>query len=130
MTDYGTDIAMTADLRGVDPTFASVSGRRCLSEALARRLQTRPGELIDDPDYGYDLIDELNDDLGPADVGRIVAQSALECKKDERVLDCTGSGSFVGGVLTVALGVTDGAGPFPLVLAVSSVGVTILKVGA
>lgn len=128
--DYGLDIAMTEDARNVDPGFAPVTGRRCLAEALVRRLQTPNGTLIDDPNYGFDLLGELNDDLSPADVGRIGAQCAAECLKDERVVDCTGSASLTLGTLTVGLVVTDGTGPFKLVLAASGVTVSLLQVTA
>lgn len=128
MTDYGTDIAMTADLRGLDPAFGSVTGRRCLAEALVRRLQTPPGRLIDDPDYGYDLIGEINDDLGPADAGRIAVEVTNEVQKDERVVSASTTASFALGVLTVSIEITDGAGPFRLVLAVTAVSATVLQV--
>jgi len=127
---YGVDIAMTADSTGMDPAMASVTGRLGLAQSLVRRLQTPSGRLIDDPDYGYDLLGELNDDLSPADVGRIASQVAAECEKDERVVSCQASVGFTLGVLTVGLVVTDGKGPFKLVLTASNVTVSLLQVTA
>lgn len=128
MTDYGLDIAMNSTATGMDPMLGTVSGRRCLSEALARRLQTPLGRLIDDPNYGYDLTSELGDDLGPGDLARIASQAASECLKDERVIGCTGTATLAEGTMTVGLVVVDGKGPFRLVLAVSDVTVALLQV--
>ncbi len=129
-TDYGLDIGMTAEATNMDPTMATVTGRLQLAQALVRRLQTPNGRLLTDPDYGYDLLGELNDDLAPADVGRIAAQAAAECRKDERVVECTASASFTLGVLTIGLVVTDGKGPFKLVLAARDVTVSLLQVSS
>jgi hypothetical protein len=127
-TDYGVDVAMNASMTGMDPAMKMVSGRRALAEALVRRLQTPNGRLIDDPDYGYDLLGELNDDVDPSAVGRIGAQAASECQKDERVIACTATASFTLGVLTVGLVVTDSKGPFRLVVAASGATVSLLQV--
>lgn len=128
MTDYGTDIAMTADATDIDPAFGLVSGRRCLAEAVARRYQTPLGRLLDDPDYGFDLAGEIHDDLGPADVGRISSQAAAESDKDQRVVSTEAEATFLRGVLTLAAVINDGQGPFSLVLGVSGVTVSLLQV--
>jgi phage baseplate assembly protein W len=108
--------------------FRVVSGRRALIESLARRLDTPRGRLIDDPNYGTSLPGEVNDDLSQADIARIQAATTAECLKDERVVDATSDATFVNGVLTLNLEITDGQGPFPLTLAVSAVTVEILQV--
>ena len=130
MTDYGVDVAMNASMTGMDPAMKSVSGRRALAEALVRRLQTPNGRSIDDPDYGYELLGELNDDIGPAELGRIASEAAAECLKDERVVSCSGTASFVLGVLTVGLVVGDAQGPFRLVVAARDATVSLLQVTA
>lgn len=128
-TDYGLDISMSPAATDMDAMLGFVSGRRCLSEALARRLQTPRGRLIDDPDYGYDLTGELGDDLGTGDLARIASLAAQECAKDERVISAQGNATLTAGTLTVAIQVQDGAGPFTLVLAVSDVTVALLQPG-
>ena len=125
MTDYGRDMSCVEDLT---PTFAVVSGRRLLAEALARRLITRLGSLRRHPMYGYDVREELNDDLGPGDLARISAGVNAQFLRDQRVEQsaCTATlGSD--GTLTIAGTVTDGAGPFPLVLSVGSVTVQLVE---
>ncbi len=124
--DLGTDLSCVSDL---DATGAVVSGRRLLAEACARRLSTPRGALIDDPNYGYDLTDFVNADLGIGDLDAIQSGISSECLKDERVLACAALVTLdVDGVMTVTVQLTDGDGPFTLVLAVSDVTVDLLKV--
>jgi phage baseplate assembly protein W len=98
-----------------------VTGNQAIGEAIARRLQTPRGGLIDDPNYGYDLTDFLNDDLTTADLALIQSNVNAECVKDERVTAASTTLTFTGGVLIVTIAVTTSAGPFTLVLSVSSV---------
>lgn len=128
---YGLDLACVSDL---DPGFVIVTGRRLLAEAIARRLQTPRGTLIDDGNYGYDVVGELGDDLAPSDLGRIAAAIEAECAKDERVVSARATvtlqvpGQPLNGLIVTVL-LQDGSGPFPLVLAVSSVTVALLQPG-
>ena len=123
-TDYGTDLACVTDL---DPNMAEITGRRVLAEALARRLTCPRGGLIDDPTYGYDLRAFLNADIDTPTLSRIAGQVAAECLKDERVVGCSASVLFPSaGIMVVTVNVTDFAGPFPLVLSITAVNVTIL----
>ena len=119
----GTDWSCTSD---VDPAGRMVSGRTCLAQAVYRRLITPRGVLIDDPNYGYDIAGELNDEVRPADVGRMQSAVQAECLKDERVVAASVTIVFAGGTLTVTIILTDSAGPFTLVLAVSAVTVKLL----
>jgi len=123
-TDYGTDLSLLTDL---SPTMSTVSGRTALGQALARRLQTPRGRLLKHPNYGMDLAGRINDDLSQADIAAIASDVEAECSKDERVLACTAACVFAVGVLTVVITITDAAGPFPLVLAVSAVSVTLVS---
>lgn len=124
--EYGTDIGGYLDL---DPADIMVSGRRCLSEALARRLQTPRGRLIGDPEYGLDVVGYLNDDITPLDIAEMQSAIASECAKDERVATASAVVTMnASGGMTVDLTITDAVGPFSLVLAVSAVTVTILAV--
>lgn len=106
-----------------------VSGRRALGESVARRLQTPRGRLIDDPNYGHDLTGELNDDVTHADIARMSSSIEAECLKDERVLAAAAAVTFSAGVLVVTITLTDGAGPFVLVLKVTSLTLELLTVG-
>ena len=126
MADLGTDLSGISDL---DPAMLEVSGRTGLAQAIARRLITPRGRLIDDPNYGFDLTGRVGNDLGPRDIAILESGIEAECLKDERVI--TADVTVVlgaGGILTVSIGLQDGAGPFTLVLAVSDVTVALLTV--
>jgi phage baseplate assembly protein W len=124
--DYGHDLFCITDL---DAGMLEVDGRRCLAQAIARRLITPRGGLIDDPNYGYDLTVFLNGDFDQATLARMNGQIVAECLKDERVVSAYAQVVVSGNVLIVTLSLTDGLGPFPLVLSVSNVSVSILNIG-
>lgn len=122
----GTDMSLLMDL---DPMGTVVTGRLLLAQALIRRWTTPRGRLLDDPNYGYAVTDEINDDLGPADISNIAANMDAEAVKDERVVSSATTVTFSSstGILNTTSLINDGPGPFPLVLAISSVTVTILS---
>src|SRR5581483_10431962 len=112
----------------LDPLFTPVQGRLALAQALARRLSTPTGQLAfigDDPDYGFDVRSYCNETVTDGTLGEIAAQVTAQCLLDERVetADCqvTAVTTAAGTVLTIALTITDSAGPFLLVLSVTSV---------
>lgn len=141
----GDDMAGVADMSASD---AVSSGRQCLGENLARRLETPKGALIDDPNYGFDVTARLGDDVSAADVLEIQNGCEAEFLKDERVLAAAVTVQFVGlsqiaaavagtvtnpqpvpqGALVVTAIITDSTGPFKLVLAVTSLTVQLLQV--
>lgn len=124
--DYGTDISCVSDC---SPEMAEVSGRRSLLEAIARRLITPRGRLIDDPNYGFDLTQFINDDVSPADLARIKSGIEAEGIKDERVISIVaGLNLLASGVLIVTVDITDEAGEFSAVLSVNAVTISILTV--
>ncbi len=130
--DYGHDLSCITDL---DPAMLEIDGRLVLAQALARRLITPRGGLIDDPNYGYDLRLFLNDDQTAAAVAMIGSGIDAEFLKDERVLASTTTVTFTTrGVLTTVSSITDNIGPFSLVLGVGGLtvanGIVILKVGS
>lgn len=127
MADLGIDLGCVSDLTA---TMSTVSGRRTLGEAIARRLQTPRGRLLKHQNYGFDLTGELGDDISPADFARIKDGVEAECAKEERVLSAVATLTFVAGALTAVITVVDAAGPFALVLAVSDVSVTLLSVSS
>ena len=119
-TPGGQDLSMPAYM---------ATGNACVGEAIARRWSTGRGQLIDDPNYGYNLTDLVSDDLSPADILRAQQQAAAEALKDERVLRCSVTLTLtVAGLLTVVAAVTTALGPFQLVLAVSATTTQILLV--
>jgi hypothetical protein len=105
-----------------------------VAEAIARRLQTPRGALLDDANYGTDLTEELNNDIDASDLGRIASATTSECLKDQRILHADTTVTFTTdpsrpGELDVTISLTTLLGPFTLVLAVSQVDVSILNVG-
>jgi hypothetical protein len=123
--NYGHDLSCLTDL---DPAMLEVDGRMLLGQALARRLQTVRGTLIDDANYGFDLCGEIDDDLITRDIARITSQVDAEFVKDDRVLSSTSVGVFVSGALTLVCTIVDLIGPFKLTLVATSVTVAVLKV--
>ena len=124
--DYGLDLSCIEDL---DPAMVQVSGRQLLAEALARRLQTARGTLIDDPNYGYDVTALLNDDVDTKTIAQIAGKIDAEFKKDQRVLSSQTTVTYSNFALLITSSIRDAVGPFPLVLAASAVTVKILQVG-
>lgn len=128
MADLGTDVFAVTDL---DPAFRLVSGRMAHAQAIARRLGTPRGDLArigDDPDYGTDLRAYVGSDVGPRVVFEVQSLVEREALKDERTLSATATVTAAGGALMVAVRLADARGPFSLVLAVSDVTVSVLKV--
>lgn len=127
VTNFGTCWSAVADL--TMPAVMS-SGFQVVAEAIIRRWSTSRGELIDDPEYGFNLTDLINDDLSTADVAYAQQQAAAEAQKDQRVLGATVTISLntVPGVLTITGQMTTAQGPFTLVAAVSAVTVQLLQV--
>ncbi len=126
--DFGSCWSCVDDL--VMPSTMA-SGFRVVAEAIARRWQTPRGALINDPNYGFDLSDFVNDDLSKAELSRIAHQAGAEAEKDERVLSCEVTVTFLtGGNLSVVGKVETAAGPFSLVVGVSQVSVSLLQVAA
>lgn len=110
-----------------------VSGNRLLAEALYRRLITARGELLDDPNYGFPLVDLLNAEMTKEEEATIPPRIRAELSKDERVVE--GSLSVTMTRITtgpiaeyeVAIRADGGTGPFDLVLSVKDLKVSILS---
>ena len=98
-----------------------------MGQAIARRLVTPRGGLLDDPSYGYDLRQLVGEALRPGDLATVQAEVADQCRADERVDDAavtvTQSGAAVRVEIILAL---ESTGPLRLVLAVSAVTSEIL----
>lgn len=126
VTDFGQDLNFLDDL---DPSLGLLGGTDNLGQALIHRLSTPRGGLFYDANYGTDLRAYVNESISAATLARARADVQAECAKDERVLACTASTSFdaTTKTLLVQVAVQTAAGPFALVLAVTSVSVALLS---
>lgn len=108
--------------------FDTVSGRVALAQALARRLTTPRGDLVDPWDeegaanYGIDVTEHVNDDMGPGDLAQLEQRADAECRKDERVHSAASTATLVDEVLTLSIALQDAEGPFTLTLTVDAFG--------
>lgn len=118
--DLGSDIGC---ITGVDWSLTTVSGRKALAQAIARRWITEPGDLVYDEDYGYGIFSFISGAVQSP--GVIAAGLRAEALKDERVEDCQVTVSFVGDALSISGKLTDAAGPFDLTLSLSTTTLTI-----
>ncbi len=128
MVDLGTDVFAVNDL---DPGFRLVSGRLAHAQGIARRLLTARGDFArigDDGTYGADLRRFVGDDVSPRVAFEVAATVEREALKDERTLSAVATVSVAGDSLLVSLRISDAAGPFSLVLAVTNVTVDLLRV--
>ena len=113
--DFGSDISVFPDL---DPTWTVQTDERVVAgEAIAKRLTTPAGSLIDDPAYGFDVFDLLEADLDDSDLARIRGQVQLQAEADERVIAVGAVDlELVGETLTIRIRLVLADGPFTLVL--------------
>lgn len=124
--DLGTDLS-TPDGADLDPLGGTVSGARAVGQAIARRLVTPRGGLLDDPSYGYDLRQLVGEALRPGDLATVQAEIADQCRADERVDDAAVTVTQSAGAVRVEIILAlEAVGPLRLVLAVSAVTSEIL----
>ncbi len=124
-TDFSTFVGGVMDL---DPNFALIGGPRVVAEAVARRLMTPRGGLLGTPNYGIDLRAFLNAAMTPDTIASVKAAVQAEATEDERVLSASADVTFTESTqsLRVAVQGLTAVGPFSLVLAVSSLTVSLL----
>lgn len=126
IVNFGTCWSCVSDL--TMPAIMA-TGFQVVAEAIIRRWSTSQGQLIDDPDYGFNLTDLISDDLGPGQIAQAQQSASAEAQKDERVLACAVKLTLdVAGTLAVVANVTTAQGPFKLVASVSAIGVSDLLV--
>jgi hypothetical protein len=119
-TPGGQDLSM--------PSYMA-SGVQVVAEAYLRRLCTSRGQLIDDPNYGFNVMDLVSDDLSPRDVSYAQQQIAAEGEKDDRIIRASAVVTLtVAGLLTIAITATTALGPFKLVVAASATSIQLLLV--
>lgn len=109
MPDYGSDLVCTDDITEMALERAS-DDPMLVVEAVYRRLCTRPGGLLGDLDYGYDLRSILHRGMTQADASAISDRVRAECLKDDRVGDAkatlSADGKRMGLILELAEGPT------------------------
>lgn len=85
---YGTDLScvtdVTADFAEVDPTSV-----RAIGEAIIRRLISKRGSVLDDPNYGTNVREWLNHPFGPDTLQTYRDAVVTETLKDDRVASAT-----------------------------------------
>lgn len=125
--DFGTDIDCTTS---IGSRFKLASGFVNLANAMVRRLITPRGTLDYAPDYGYDVRDWLNHDMGQVAISTIEAAIDAECQKDDRVQ--TSSSTVVPNVLlqtmTITVAIITAAGPFKFVTTVDKLNAILTSV--
>lgn len=126
-TDYGIDVSCITDL---DPSFRLVSGQLAVGQAIARRLITERGTLVDAPSYGTDLRKYLGEPKSNAVLSRCGSDAEREAGQDERVASASATASYDGDDLKVNVELETAEGVFELVLAVSAVGISLFNAGA
>lgn len=118
--DYGTDVSCVSDFSAES---LEVSGLQVVGEAIARRLTTPRGWLIDDLDYGTDLREYLGIEYTSRVQSKIIGDTKAECLKDERIQSVAASvDSFdiAGRAMTLRISLTIAGGPFTLVLTITA----------
>ena len=129
-TNLGRDTSCTTGLR----SGRLVTGPRLVAEAMFRRVTTRRGTLRggkDEANYGINLADYVGRANDRATIAPLEGLIAVECRKDRRVLDVKAKVtprqvSATETALDVTITGKTAEGPFALVLAVSSVTVTLV----
>lgn len=123
LINFGRTVSCTFDLAPVGVVY---SGVQVLSEALVRRLLTPNGRLLDDRDYGYEIIQHVNDDMNASDVAQVGSEIDLEFLKDPRVTFSSTQATFNVGTLTTVSAIQASSGPFNLVLFLTPAAVPFL----
>jgi hypothetical protein len=128
-TDYGIDVAGVLDWP--DPEELA-SGPANLANALARRLLTPEGALLDvgdeEPYDSIDLRDWLASHPSSGDLDALNTAMHQVLSQDERVDTVSAVATFTAGVLTVNVSGQGAAGPFAFVLTIDAVSGAQLRV--
>ena len=119
----------TVDIVDVDPFGGEVDGRLGLLESCERRLVTYAGTLINSPNYGRDVRQWLNDDVGPRELAQIASECDEQMLQDERIVSSRAVATLLNSTLMVDVPLFDQRGPFGFTMSVSDVTVAILARG-
>lgn len=119
MTTYGTDLYCGDDL---DPHMRETDDLETMVLAVWRILQTPKGSLLDDKDYGIDMVGMLSvATTAPGGVETIstLVEAAIKRAEPKRVETCTVRvDGFDGKTLRLEVRCTGANGPFDLVVAI------------
>ena len=124
MTDFGRCMSCS----GTDLNLGRVvQGEEAMAEHVDRLLHTAPGQLIDDEEWGMDLVAELNNDLSPAEIAQLPRKVENALKRDERIPDATVRGTWIPTEQTLKLDMTIylASGPFELTGTATALGLTV-----
>lgn len=126
---YGYDL--WHDGNDLDAGMRETGGNLVLAQWVVRCLQTPQGQLLDDPNYGYDLTQWLNQDVDitAPQFAQLKSGIVKALLRDERILDVQVPSITLGpdGIMVVTILVSPASGPFTLVLAVSATTVQLLQ---
>lgn len=131
--DYGTDFDCSDDFT---EEFRLVSGITLIAQAIVRRYDTPRGMLLDDPSYGTDLKEYLDEDIDDTTLEQIRSDILGEPVKDERIklvtvqsMTVTSGDKATDISLAIQLGVTlSDSTTFTMTISVSQVTVDLLEV--
>lgn len=126
--DFGIDLSCVDDL--TEEMRVETDPKIILAQALIRRWSTPRGMVLDDPDYGTDLSEFINEEFDNLTMVRLRAAMRSEALKDERVVNCTiVDSTFDEETKRAILTVTIDAGEtnIRLKVAVSEVTITLLS---
>lgn len=123
--DFGFDVLVLPDL---DTSFTPRRDTAAVADAFARRLSTPRGTLWDDPNYGFDIRDFLNDEVTPGLLAAIRSGIEAQAEQDERIFACTASVEYELSTETLRIRarLLADAGPFGMVFEVSTLATNIL----
>lgn len=126
---FGVDLSTFVNgVPDLDPSFEPIaSPTRVLSEALARRLITRRGSIIEDPDFGTDVREWCQARMSNLRLAQLKAAVEAECLKDERVRTVTVTVTFQGGKIRIVVAGEGDPGKFTLTLVADNVTVELLN---
>jgi hypothetical protein len=85
---YGVDLVCADDLTA-SMTETDMSSAQSIAQDAYHRLSTRKGSLLDDPDFGFDLVSLLSAPLTQEQITALPLQIQNELAKDDRVDDVT-----------------------------------------
>lgn len=121
MADLGTDFSL---ING----FVRVAGIPNLVGAIQRRLSTPAGGLFYSPNYGFDLREYVQATFDAATQYELERLTQAEVEKDPRVQSASAQvvQADLGRVILNISGLTN-AGPFEMVLAVTSLSLEVIN---
>ena len=121
-TFYGSDTSCVSDVGLVDVQVTNPNV--LIGQRIARRLTTPRGALAavgDDPNFGWDVRQLVNAQLGPSSIAQAQHQISAECTKDEQVQSASVTiAQGAGGAVTITVLLTAATGPFTLTLNVNA----------